>query len=54
MPYTFTSTALPAETVLAAIPISPVVLDVPAFTAREADDTVVKTCSRLMVLPLDV
>ena len=50
----FTKTALPAETVVLAIPTSPVVSDVVASTAREAEETVVNFCSRLIVLPLEV
>jgi hypothetical protein len=36
------------------MPTIPVSVEVVASVAREADETVVSTCSRLSVLPFDV
>jgi hypothetical protein len=54
VPYTFTSTLLPADTVALAMPIIPVASEVVALTARDTDKTVVNFCNKLAVLPFDV
>ena len=54
VPYTVTNSLAAAAAVLLAIPISPVVSEVVPSTVRDAVETVVNFCSKLMVLPLDV